>query len=411
VIALVACDDQAARPASSVQVSTSPAATTEPFIAATTTTTVHAALPLVVTPPDDFVPVLATEGSGTDERRRGEFWHNDASGVWFFVEQYAPPTGLLTSQRIELAPGTVAQVATNGTSVPRLDVDLGGTALTVQGTLTSEQLLNVARSVRVTDGTLDTSAVDSAVDAQLAHSYAGSPFDLSTAALVRYVHPTDGSLELRSLAPDDTRRQIMSVALRERFTVAGTEAFGGAPLGPGFNMLYLSLAEQDVLLAGSLPTARLAELAAFVRPATSAEWSNLQATADIDVIARSAPGVDSGVLLGGSPWAVDMLVADDGRPIGWATPSGGGRRFRGERAPLTASTTGSEVTVVAVTPVDGDVYSLAVQLGGGQRLVLPLREPLGVPGWLMRGYAFSELGPWSAQLLDADGTVIADLAA
>lgn len=206
-----------------------------------------------------------------------------------------------------------------------------------------------------------------------------------------------------------------ALVLPQRFDVPGGTAYGGYLDSQA--VLGVQLADQVVVLRGTgFSLDQLVAAAATLRPARAGEWGEIQSGTRQRASAAGAgvlTPIDSGVMVGGTPWATESL-GDFGGVDSWGAQAGSATGFvylginRVERPLLISTVVEGATAVLAIAPRDG-VYQLRVLFGDGVQLDLPLRAIGDDVDWQARSYMWSELGPWSAAIVDVDGTVAATL--
>jgi hypothetical protein len=209
--------------------------------------------------------------------------------------------------------------------------------------------------------------------------------------------------------------EAWELVLPQRFDVRGTTAYGGHLDSQA--VLGVPLADQVVVLHGTgFSLEQLVAAAPTLRPAGGDEWAEIQSgqLAVGDVIGQvTLSPIDSGVLFGGAPWRSE--VQGNRQAIeSWGGQAGSARFFgylsinRVDRPLLDSTVVLGATAVLAVAPRDG-VYQLRVTFADGVRLDLPLRAVGDESEWQARSYMWSELGAWSAVIIDGTGTVVATL--
>jgi hypothetical protein len=243
------------------------------------------------------------------------------------------------------------------------------------------------------------------------------------AATTYYVPITDPRTTPWSDRPSITLSQLpltyvspsWASVLPQRFDVRGATAYGGyldshAVVGVPFT-------DQVVVLRGrGVSLDQLVAAAETLRPAVLDEWTEIQS----GVRQRAEPTgsgaltpIDSGVMLGGTPWATEALHVA-ATLDSWGVQAGVTTGFsylginRVERPLLVSTVVEGATAVLAVAPRDS-VHQLRVTFGGGVRLDLPLRAIGDETEWQARSYVWSELGPWSAVIIDGRGDTVATL--
>ena len=210
------------------------------------------------------------------------------------------------------------------------------------------------------------------------------------------------------------------------FTVDGHQAVAGMWVGQSdYGLATWTAGDHIVTVAGAVPVPQLIAIARTVHQVSSTEWDGLQFQAagnvaegngnNSAIIEPTMVPVSYGTDTEGEPWTVRVGLATYGkvRQINWD--------WTGYRSLQSTVSTTPDDTVQINTFVDNDrSYVLAdlprsvassavlqVSRAGLDPVVAPFNDTGQNADRLFAAYAFSEPGPYTAQVVGPDGTVLA----
>lgn len=396
---------------------------------------------------------LPSGGAGSLAEGWLELWATPSatrtSGSWLAIETVPYPLGGYGSigpSAVRTAVGDgVGLLATDATGVVTLQVQIGDSTtvtLTSHGE-TVEELVRLATGLSVDEDGLPVHADTGFQDGyELVASVPGHGWGLAAELF-------DHQLSTASYVTPDGRRLVVTTLRADSFTdrtlydfllapvpddpLTGPQTFwaegdltlvvGVLDVLPGTTVEW-TVDETTVLLSGNLPTIDLIDLVEAVRTGSRDEWRALygagleRSEANNPGELRIGPAIAEGTLVSGGTW--QMSLSRDGRfgqldvtlpedPSVGPTSFGWGFDLTDS---LQAMTTTSNVIVVAAFSPMSMAASLRVRGDWGARsepLVAATDERTGIQ--LMVALAdVSELGPFTVEVLDADGAVVETMA-
>jgi hypothetical protein len=204
------------------------------------------------------------------------------------------------------------------------------------------------------------------------------------------------------------------------FMVDGQQAVAGALIDQnGYALASWTDGDVIVTVAGKVPVPRLISIARTVHEASKAEWDDMRLMADKNASEANIPSSYS------EPAQVPVSFGTDGNGESWTIQVGLGNYGNFQQIIWGWGTNGtgttSEDTAQINTVVDGDrTYVLAdlprpvaptaqlrVTRNGLDPVDVPFNDTHPTADRTFAAYAFSEPGPYTAQVIGADGAVLA----
>lgn len=205
------------------------------------------------------------------------------------------------------------------------------------------------------------------------------------------------------------------------FTVDGHQAVAGNWLDQnGYSLATWTASDHIVTVSGQMPVAQLISIARTVHQVPVEEWNgmrlqvtmnNTEANANNASAEPNAPvPISSGTDAAGKAWTIDVSVADYGtaRQVNWTLGRSADMTIPTESAQINTYVDNSRTYVLADLPralAAGD--ELRVTLAGLDPVIVPFTDIDQTLDRTFAGYAFSETGPYTAEIVGPDGSALA----
>ena len=206
------------------------------------------------------------------------------------------------------------------------------------------------------------------------------------------------------------------------FTVDGNDAVAGALINqPGYALASWSAGDHVVTVSGKMSVPQLIAIAQTVHRVTAAEWAGMKfqaiqnstATNNGNNTAVNAPPpvpVSFGTDDQGQPWTIRAAVATYGniRQISWDWADGSIWTMPQDTVQINTAVDNDRTYVLVDLPrAIAATPELHVSPAGLDPVVIHFNDIDPTSDRIFAAYAFSEPGPYTAQVVGADGTVLA----
>jgi hypothetical protein len=356
-----------------------------------------------------------------------------ASGSWFSVATYrgASSSNVPNAYRVQTAKSSIAISHTaGGQSITQFNVESRfGVAITSFG-WTDDDLVRLAGSVQ-TDGR-SISFSDSwfssdhvmltsvqpwlTVQSIPAEQISYAPSDDPTAKVVITI-----GKRVQGFEGGATReRQIALRFLLDRttpFDVGGRSAVAGVIVGQRDDAMATWIDNDNVItVTAAMPLLQLIAIARTVHQVSPTEWEAMKvralwnADAGSRIFAAQESSVASGVDASSQPWSVRVMMSYDGshRQINWRWIENGFVSIGSDTARINTVVDNERTYVLADLPRDiASTAQLQITRSGSDPVAVPFNDPGADVDRTFAAYAFSEPVTYSAQIIGADGAVLA----
>lgn len=255
-------------------------------------------------------------------------------------------------------------------------------------------------------------AVQSIPAEQLTYTATDNPDADVVVTVAQRLRPDQGGA---TIDRDNALRYLLSDSTP--FPVDGHAAVAGTMVGSGGRTIAAWIAGDDVVtVTSSLPVDQLVAIAETVHAITPAEWEGMkfQAVHNNSNHHRSEEAVVFDVASGADPdlqqWTVSAAMNRVGDPdkIIWTWPTGGLTSTSGTAAQISTAVDGRRTYVVADLPrAVAATATLQVQRDGLEAVDVPFNDVDPQLDRTLAAFAFSEAVPFTAQVVSADGAVLA----
>lgn len=373
-----------------------------------------------------------------------QLWATDGAtsttGSWLAISFHNGASGadaiLVDGYRVDSERGalSLAHIG-SGQSIVQLSNATGTLLITAFG-IADDKLIQLAESI-----TVDTSSspVDITDDSMLAGytllstvepwlAYQGEPVEQLYYTVT--ADPMRNFSVMISLLPELDGQGVLPdrrVALRfllERatsFTVDGHEAIAGEVTNSdGYTLASWVAGDHVVTVSGSLSVPELIAVARTVHTVSERDWRGLEFQAQVNSM---EPGgdelnytetlrspVSNGADADGNPWRIEVSIGTFGtqRQLNWFWASSGISSTATDAAQITTAVDDKRSYVVADLPRSiTPSAELHVSRAGLDPVVVPFVDIDPELDRTFAAYAFSESGPYSAEVVSLDGTVLA----
>jgi hypothetical protein len=206
------------------------------------------------------------------------------------------------------------------------------------------------------------------------------------------------------------------------FTVDSNAAFAGEIIGDSNYALATWIAgDHIVALSGRMPVSQLIDTARTVHTVDAAEWRGMQFQARHNETESSAyhpyhesnsTPVSFGTDAAGNDWTISVSVGNDGvqRQINWfwGVNSGGYSTQPSDTAQINTFVDDHRTYVLADLPrAVAATAELRVDRPGADTVTVQFVDTDATLDRTFAAYAFSESGPYSAQIVAPDGSILA----
>lgn len=416
--------------------------TTQPAPAPTTTIPPPPVPYYAVDPPREFtlesVEIWESTGGRVDMGEYQLWATSDAtatSGKWFSVEGYAGGVQSLfaaEAYRVETDWGTVGISRTDsGQSVAQFVSNR--TALMVRSYgFTDEELVLLAGEIRIERGDIEVSEIPLISDLRLLSKV--YPWFALQGEPLEYVSYSDGNNPSRSVTiavalrpPSEQGGSTLDrqTALRffidhaTPFEVDGHVAVAGALIGQSEYAVATWIARDHIVtVSGAMTVPELITLARTTHEVSAAEWSGMQFQAarhsrdnNFGEYEQTEPvAVSFGTDANGDAWLVNVGIAtyDDVQLVVWQWDGFGFDSEIDETATIRTVVSEDRTYVLADLPRALAVTAqLQVTAAGLEPVLVPFTDTDPSLDRTFAAYAFSQPGQYTAQIVGADGAVLA----
>jgi hypothetical protein len=382
-------------------------------------------------PPDDYdgpgnFQLWATPGSTA------------TSGSWFSLENY--PGGFsnvyaIDAYRVEAEqmPIAVSHTAT-GLTLAQFAPNKTSSVNIVAFGLTDDDLIRIAQSVRIARDIVQFS--DRAIVEGYELTSTLRPWFVVQGIPIEQVYYADGnnpdggfSITVAKRHPvneggtDVDRQTALQFLLRNGrtfFEVGGNPAIAGELTGEqGYSLATWIAGDHLVTVSGSMPVAQLASIAETVHEISAEEWNGLQFQAtrhnadnNFGNYEETTPvPVSFGTDANSQEWTIRVSIATfgDKQMVNWQWPSNGFGSQTVDTPRITTVVESQRTYVLADLPrAVSASANLQVTRDGMEPILVPFADTDPEFDRTFAAYAFSEPTPYTAQIIDADGIVLAN---
>jgi hypothetical protein len=201
------------------------------------------------------------------------------------------------------------------------------------------------------------------------------------------------------------------------FDVDGHVATAGRPIGDQDRSMATWIAgDHIVTVSAQLPVPELISIARTVHQVSSGEWDGMQFQAasnrpfDGDYSTTEPVPVSFGTDADGNSWTITAAVATfpSGSEVDWHWGSNGYGLLSDDAPRISTIATGERSYVLAELPrAIAPTAQLQVVREGLDPVIVPFVDTDATLDRTLAAFAFSEPGPYSAQIIGADGSVLA----
>jgi hypothetical protein len=215
-------------------------------------------------------------------------------------------------------------------------------------------------------------------------------------------------------------RQIALSFLLDRttpFDVGGRSAVAGAIVGQREDAMATWMDDDNVItVTAAMPLPELIAIARTVHQVSPDEWEGMkfQAIRNVDAGSRIIPAQESSVASGvdasSQPWSVQVTVSHLGshEQIKWRWTENGFVSVGYDTARINTVVDNERTYVLADLPRDiASTAQLQITRSGSDPVAIPFNDSGADVDRTFAAYAFSEPVPYSAQIIGADGAVLA----
>ncbi len=236
------------------------------------------------------------------------------------------------------------------------------------------------------------------------------------------VSPLDS---IRDGGPSIDRQTALSFLLDHAtpFEVDGHSAVAGTWVGEsGYSLAAWTAGDHTVTVTGNVPVPQLITIARTVHQVSSAEWAGMrfqvvhnqtEDDASNQSITEPQPvAISSGTDAEGAQWTIRVSLAASGneRQIEWVWGLNGTNDVTTptDTAQINTFVGNDRTYVLADLPrAVAATAELHVSRGGLDTVAVPFQDTDPTLDRTFAAYAFTETGPYTAQIVDADGNVLA----
>ena len=366
-----------------------------------------------------------------------QLWATDgasaASGSWFSVATYraASRTNVPNAYRVQTDKSSIAISHTpGGQSITQFNVEgRFGVSIASFG-WTDDDLVRLAGSVE-TDGR-SVSFADSWFSSDHVMLTSVQPWltvQSIAAEQISYASSEDPTADVVITAGKRLQtfeggatpeRQIALRFLLDRstpFDVNGRSGVAGTIVGHRDDAMATWIDGDNVItVTAAMPLPQLIAIARTVHQVSPAEWEGMKfqalrnANAGSRIIPTQASPVASGVDASSQPWTVQATMSNvDGRQqISWRWKGNGFVSVADETARINTVVDNERTYVLADLPRDiATAAQLLITRSGSDTVVVPFNDAGADIDRTFAAYAFSEPAPYTAQIVGADGAVLA----
>ena len=225
---------------------------------------------------------------------------------------------------------------------------------------------------------------------------------------------------LERVGGSDNDRQVALRFLLDRntpFTVDGHSAVAGTVIGEGsYSIATWTAGDYIVTVGASLPVSELITIARTVHEVDAPEWAGMQfqakrrSTSTTPSTVTTATPVASGTDASSAPWTISAAMKLGDQPqILWSWDTRIGSTTPLDTVQINTVVDEQRTYVLVDLPrIVSESAELRVQHDGLDPVVVPFRDTDPSLDRTFAADAFSEPGPYTAQVVAADGTVLAE---
>ncbi|MEO8267936.1 MAG: hypothetical protein ABI706_20720 [Ilumatobacteraceae bacterium] len=430
-------DAPSAATASTTTASTTSASTAPPALHTTFAATVpFLAAELPATFGVHYASVQAT-GGALAQTSAYELWATKGasanSGSWFSVTTTPGASTLSASNayRVESDGVSIAiSHVSGGQAVTRFTVDGFGVSITSFG-WNDDDLVRLAGAVHPAESAVEFTdawftpghrivstvqpwlAVQSIVTEQISYVSADDP----TAAISITVGRRTRNFD-RGAAGDRYFALRFLLADSTPFDVNGLPAVAGKIVGQSDDAMAAWIDGDNVITVSSpMTVADVIDVARTVHQVPSSEWEGMKAEAlrvnspRSAIVPSQVPSVSSGVDAESLPWAIGVTMSYSGRQrhVNWRWAGSGVGSVANDRPQITTLVDNARTYVLADLPRSSTAPTAHLQVvrAGLDPIVVPFNDAGSAMDRTFAAYVFSEATPYTAEIVDDDGAILA----
>ena len=359
------------------------------------------------------------------------------SGSWFSVESYpgsGPGTFAIDAYRMQADRLSIAISRTSARQAVIQFSPAGKASVTMTASgLSDDDIVRIAQQIRVVRNRVqfsDTAVVDgydmlstmqpwSVIQGipveQVFYADNGDPLG-GFGITVSQRHPGNpGGSDITR----ETALRFLLDADRTFFEVDGNNAVAGSVIGQdNFSLATWTAGDHIVTVSGSIPVPQMVAIAQTVRQISAEEWKGemLKAAARTgtdnfgNYIQSHPVPVSSGTDANAQPWKVEVATATfgDHHQIVWQWDSAGFGTPSKDQAKITSVVDDKRTYVLAELPrAIAGTAQLQIARDGQDPILVPFTDPAPDLDRTVAAYVFSEPVMYAAQIIGADGAVLA----
>lgn len=202
------------------------------------------------------------------------------------------------------------------------------------------------------------------------------------------------------------------------FDASGHVGVAGTVVGqPGFALATWIAGDHIVTISGSLPVQQLIDVAGTVHQVTADEWTGMRSQAQLhsdnnfrDASQSLPTPVSFGVDAASTPWKIDVTIVTfpGQQAIGWQWDNGGFGSMAGGTATINTVVDSRRTYVLAALPrAVATTAQLQINRDGLDPVLVPFNDVQPASDRTFAAYVFSEPTTYTAQIIAADGAVLA----